>query len=437
MRNQPQAQPDRASRQAPARPPPSDQMPDKKPLTLTPTGVASASPESDPDDSPLLQGAAEASEGPTRPWKLLIVDDEPEVHSITRLALSDFRYRRRGLEFISAFNGGDAQQIIENDPEIAVILLDVVMETEDAGLKVIQYIRQTLGNRFVRIVLRTGHPGLAPERRVIEAYDINDYRAKTDLTQDRMFSLIHTSLTAYEHLTSLARSRRQLASVAEEYKALLERVAARVGAPAGLVSQAAASLRPALEPHTPPELRDQWDHLDDGSQRITELAHGLERLSRLAHAESAPAEFDGDAAMQEVLQNCADMIQRSGAQVNLAQFPTLYGHRVLFQQLMEELLRNALQFHDHRPPQVDISIQARGQNWSIAVADRGRGIPADRLEDIFQAFVSSPSASPTQSEGLGLVICRKIAALHGGKLWAEARSGGGSRLILLLPARGG
>ncbi len=433
MRHQPHALPPRASRPDATRPPARKHMSDKTPLSL----AAEDGPASAGNRSPVLRGQAESDEPARRPWKLLIVDDEPEVHSITRLALSDFRYRRRSLEFISAFNGADAQQIIENDPEIAVILLDVVMETEDAGLKVIQYIRQTLGNRFVRIVLRTGHPGLAPERRVIEAYDINDYRAKTDLTQDRMFSLMHTSLAAYEQLTKLARSRRQLATVAEEYKVLLERVAARVSAPASLIHEAASSLRPALQHHTPPGLREHWDHLDDGSERIAELAQALGRLSRLTHPETAPAEFDGDAAMQEVLKSCETLILQTGAQVRLDPFPTLYGHRMLFQQLMEELLHNALQFHDHRPPEVDISIQARGQNWSIAVADRGRGIAADRLEDIFQAFVGSPSSSATHSEGLGLVICRKIAALHGGKLWAEARSGGGSRFILLLPARGG
>ena len=151
-----------------------------------------------------------------KPWKMLIVDDEPEIHVVTKLALSDFSFGGRELEYLNAYSGREAKDLIERHPDIAIILLDVVMETDDAGLEVARYVRQNLGNHFVRIVLRTGQPGMAPERRVLKIYDINDYRAKTELTQDRMFSVIYTALASYRDLMALARSRRQMSSLVSE-----------------------------------------------------------------------------------------------------------------------------------------------------------------------------------------------------------------------------
>ena len=153
---------------------------------------------------------------PSKGWKVLIVDDEEEIHVVTRLALRDFSFGGRHLEFISAYSGAEAKELIRENPDIAIILLDVVMETDSAGLDVAQFIRQEVGNHFVRIILRTGQPGLAPERRVLKVYDINDYRAKTELTQDRLFSVIYTALSSYRDLVSLARSRHQLIGLVNE-----------------------------------------------------------------------------------------------------------------------------------------------------------------------------------------------------------------------------
>lgn len=146
-------------------------------------------------------------------WKVLIVDDEPEVHAVTRLALNDFSFQQKRLEFISAYSGEEAQKILATQPDIAVVLLDVVMETDDAGLKVASYIRETLHNHFVRIILRTGQPGQAPERQVIVNYDINDYKSKTELTAQKLFTVMMSSLRSYRDIISLEQSRQGLEKI--------------------------------------------------------------------------------------------------------------------------------------------------------------------------------------------------------------------------------
>lgn len=143
-------------------------------------------------------------------WKLLVVDDEPAVHDITKLALGGFRYEHSGLQILSAYSGEEARRILAEQDDIAVLLLDVVMETDDAGLKVVNFARKELRNTTVRIILRTGQPGHAPERMVIDHYDINDYKEKTELTQTRLYSVVRTGIQAYQHLRTLSRHRQAL-----------------------------------------------------------------------------------------------------------------------------------------------------------------------------------------------------------------------------------
>lgn len=146
-------------------------------------------------------------------WKILIVDDEPEVHAVTKLALSDFTFQGKNLAFFSAYSGAEAKQLIAQHPDAAIMLLDVVMETDDAGLLVASYIREQLHNEHVRIILRTGQPGQAPERQVIINYDINDYKSKTELTAQKLFTVIMSSLRSYRDILSLEQSRQGLEKI--------------------------------------------------------------------------------------------------------------------------------------------------------------------------------------------------------------------------------
>jgi len=136
-------------------------------------------------------------------WPVMIVDDEPEIHNITMLSLAEFTFQGKPLTFINAYSGQQARQLIQAHPETALILLDVVMETDEAGLAVVKYIREELRNHRVRIVLRTGQPGQAPEEKVIVDYDINDYKAKTELTTQKLFTTVVTALRAFHHLTTI------------------------------------------------------------------------------------------------------------------------------------------------------------------------------------------------------------------------------------------
>jgi response regulator RpfG family c-di-GMP phosphodiesterase len=164
------------------------------------------------DDNWLVDEDAPGSSTPAtgldqRLWRVLIVDDDPDVHAVTRLALRNVSFKGRELELFSAFTGEQGFTILRDTSDIALVLLDVVMETDDAGLILARRIREELDNHIVRVVLRTGQPGQAPEQRVIIEYDINDYKAKTELTTQKLFTTVISALRAYESLMMLERSR--------------------------------------------------------------------------------------------------------------------------------------------------------------------------------------------------------------------------------------
>ncbi|HIJ82608.1 MAG: diguanylate cyclase/phosphodiesterase with PAS/PAC sensor(s) [Magnetococcales bacterium] len=140
---------------------------------------------------------------PPLAWQVLVIDDEPDVHQLTRMVLRGLRFDGLGIEVISGYTGKDACAIMAQTTGIAVLLLDVVMETDQAGLEVVRYIREELKNGFVRIILRTGQAGQAPEPEVISQYDINDYREKTELTSQKLITAVTTALRAYRDLRTI------------------------------------------------------------------------------------------------------------------------------------------------------------------------------------------------------------------------------------------
>jgi CheY-like chemotaxis protein len=148
----------------------------------------------------------------TAPWRILIVDDDVDVHVVTKFALSSTNFQGRALGFLHAYSGAEALAILRATPDIALVLLDVIMESPDAGLLLARQIREELGNSLVRIVLRTGQPGQALEHSIIVDYDINDFWCKADLTTRKLFTTVIASLRAYATLSAAADERAVMAA---------------------------------------------------------------------------------------------------------------------------------------------------------------------------------------------------------------------------------
>ena len=148
---------------------------------------------------------AEQAEPPDASWKIIIADDEHDVHEVTKMALAGIEFFGKKVQLLSSFSARETVELLSRNPDTAVILLDVVMEEDDAGLKAVKKIREKLENRQVRIILRTGQPGKAPEKEVILNYDINSYLAKSEITAQKLFTTVIASLRAYSNLEEISR----------------------------------------------------------------------------------------------------------------------------------------------------------------------------------------------------------------------------------------
>lgn len=183
--------------------------------TAAPDSINSAPPSAEKGDAAelfLLEGELPVARG--EPWRILITDDDEEVHRATEFALRKAEVDGRPLELIHAYSAAQARDILGEDHDIAVAMIDVVMETPDAGLQLVETIRKELGNTSVRIVLRTGQPGYAPELDVIRHYDINDYRTKNELTQNRLITTLTAAIRAYAQIEAVKAANRGMETVA-------------------------------------------------------------------------------------------------------------------------------------------------------------------------------------------------------------------------------
>lgn len=156
-----------------------------------------------------------------RPWKIAIIDDEPGVHDVTKLTLKNFTFENRGVQFLSAFSAKEGLALFEEHPNIALAFVDVVMESDDAGLTLIDAIRNQLDNHTTRLILRTGQPGQAPEEDVIRHYDINDYKAKTELSSLKLKSCVYAAIRSFRDIKTIERGKRGMEEVLKSSSSVL------------------------------------------------------------------------------------------------------------------------------------------------------------------------------------------------------------------------
>ncbi|PJE40280.1 MAG: diguanylate cyclase [Pseudomonas sp.] len=153
-------------------------------------------------------------------WRVLAVDDDADFQRATAFALSELELLGGRIELIQAFSCREASMLLAKHHDIALVLLDVVMETEDAGLRLIKALREVIGNRETRVVMLTGEPGLAPAHEVMRDYDINDYWTKSELSAERLLTVLTAAVRGYAQLKAVASARRGLQMIVESSNAL-------------------------------------------------------------------------------------------------------------------------------------------------------------------------------------------------------------------------
>lgn len=229
------------------------------------------------------------------PWVVLIVDDEPSVHDVTRLALRRLRFEGRKLELLSAYSAAEAREILRERHDVAVALVDVVMEDDRAGLDLIGDVRGVFGNKLLRIILRTGQTGLAPELEVIQHFEIDDYRDKTELTSERLAASVITALRAYRTLQTLHQTAEGLESILVAGAVQLGDVGAgssAVATPARGSTDGRSEADPITSPTVVPAL-------EQSGRALEYLRHVIDSFQALARASDGPSLITEGVALVE------------------------------------------------------------------------------------------------------------------------------------------
>ena len=353
--------------------------------------------------------------------KVLIVDDEEEVHNVTRMVLRDFNFEGRALHWLSAYSGQEAIQILQNHPDIAVILLDVVMETDQAGLDVAREIRSRFPESLVRIILRTGHPGQAPEREVIRRYDINDYREKTELTAEKLFSTMTTAIRSYRDLKIIEENRSTLSNLAMSVAHQVRNPVASIGGFAGRL------LRKRGEDEL---VRQAMEIIMDESRKLEGLVRAVGEYARLPKPDRAAV--DTATVEQQVQVMAMEMGKRLGREMIWTRKigeGSIFLDPEIFAMVWKGLLENCFDFTGSGPVHIHFEVTPFSGGTSLELTDQGPGIDTRHLPHLFDPFFT------TKNQGLGMGLCmvRRIVRDHCGEIRITSEPDKGTRVVILLP----
>ncbi|OQY46823.1 MAG: hypothetical protein B6242_06685 [Anaerolineaceae bacterium 4572_78] len=329
---------------------------------------------------------------------MIIADDEKQVHNVTKYVLNNFSFDGKKLLFLSAYTGKEAKKLVDANSDAAIILLDVVMETSRAGLDVARYIRKTLKNSFIRIILRTGQPGEAPEESVILEYNINEYKNKTELTHQKLFTTLITALRSYQDLITIEANRKEL-----EIRNI--------------------------------QIGNMYDQLQ------IEIAKRKEKdkfFSIIAHDLTAP--FQPLLSLSKTLASKAPtytsrQIKSSCDLYNDVNKKTIiYADENMLNMVIRNLISNAIKFTP-QGKSIAISAKPQGKLAIVSVTDTGVGMSQEKVEGLFRIDVNS-STRGTDGEigtGLGLIMCQEMVEKNGGKIWLESELEKGTSVKFTVP----
>ncbi len=396
-------------------------------------------------------------------WKVLVVDDEKDIHTVVKLALHGFNFRGRSLQFIDAYSAEEAQQYLEHHKDIALLLLDVVMESEQAGLELVRFIRNQLNNEFIRIVLWTGQPGQAPEKEVILQYEINDYRTKTELTSDKLFTVVLSGLRNYEAINTIENYRQHLEAKVlertaelrdkqnelEQQRNQLEKLNATkdkffriishdLKNPFAAILSISESMITSFDDLERDELKYGLSKIKNSSCRLYEL---LQNLLQWAKAQNGtipyhPIQVELYDLIESEIALASIHAERKNitTTISLQKGTTVFADPNTVRTVFRNIYSNALKF-SKTDGMIEVQQKDCGNCWEISILDEGVGMSGEDLEKLFKvdSYFSKKGTANESGSGLGLLICLELIEQNGGKLSVHSRLGEGSEFRFSLP----
>jgi len=405
------------------------------------------------------------------PWIVLIADDEAEVHETTVRILNDSSFDNRPLQFIHAYSGAEAKGLLEQNKNIAVILLDVVMESDDSGLQLISFIREALKNNLVQIIIRTGQPGHAPEKGVITKYNINNYLDKLELTAQKLFSAVITAIRAFNLASSLKSEINQRIAAEDELKKYQQGLEKLVEKRTEDLNEAVKSAEKAnrakseflsnmshefrtpmtgilsfatfgIEKHLNADrekLLRYFTKIRDSGQRLLAMVNDLLDLAKLEAGKVVYEFYETKVSsiVRMIISELSAFAEEKDVKIIFDPLPneekiSIDSSKIA--QVVTNLMSNAIKFSGSSQD-ILVKLEDDGKYMILTVKDCGCGVPVNELDGIFEKYIqSNKTKSSIIGTGLGLPITKNIINDHKGEIWAENNSDGpGSLFVVKLP----
>ncbi len=376
------------------------------------------------------------------PWQVLVVDDEPDVLAVTRTALHGSSFLGRSIRILGAASAGQARDLLIRHPGIAVVLLDVVMETDDAGLRLVEAIRNELGRQAVRIILRTGQPGRAPEREVITRYDINDYRLKTDLTAQSLFTSVVAGLRGYSEITLRLRAEEAAILANRSKTAFLANINHELRTPLNaIIGLAELMENEVFGPLGNESYRGFARDIVISGKALNETLGAILDVANIEFADLVlrPESLDVEALLRRVAAPMTSQAARAGVSVSIQvepEVPLLWGDGRRLRQVLLNLISNAIRFNRSGGLVTIAAELVADGRIALIVRDTGIGMTEAELAVALTPFgqVESGPSRRRSGTGLGLPLARMIVNLHGGVLNITSVPGQGTVVQVILPA---
>lgn len=392
-------------------------------------------------------------------WKILIVDDEEDIHSVTRIALKGFTFRGKPVEFYDAFSATEAEKILKEHPDIALILLDVVMETSNAGLDLVKVIRDKLGNKVTQIIIRTGQPGQAPERDVIVSYEINDYKTKTELTSFKLFTVALASLRAFEAIQKIGRlneefrleiSRRirkekvlehakEKAEKSDRQKSVfLHEMSEKIQGPLNLILDSSDTIRKEVKDQVNDNIRQLFDDMNYSGKEIIRAVQMINDLSEI-QADSYELNREKISVtdiLRDILADEEYAIHKGGIDLVVEHTsPTdiIFMDEYAISQILSNIIDNAVKYTVEGHVEIVVS-QENEKSLKITVSDTGRGMSKPFQKEMFLPFKRELSNGANgHGLGLGLTLIKEFCKLINANVHISSTPGKGTRVHLIIP----
>lgn len=367
-------------------------------------------------------------------WHILVVDDDEDIHNVTRLVLRDARVLDAPLRLSHARTGAEAIQQLRPGHDVAAILLDVVMETDDAGLRVADHVRKTLKDASTRIIFRTGQPGAVDEDTAAIEYGGDYYETKSTLTVKRLLATLHMALSAYSDRRDLRITNHNLRRALEEKELFTNAIAHDIKGPVREIANFCDLLnldRPTL---TDKQLNEYIGFIGDASRRLCRTLDELVKLARLGSDSLVLRELSLHELTETALRDMRSTLEGQRASLSNDSSGTVTADEDKLLLALNHILENAVKYRSpERALQITITSQEQGESVILSIADNGIGVSEMTRESIFLPFRRGVGGDQYPGIGIGLAASKKLIEAHGGSIWVDSRLGEGSTFHIKLP----